>query len=70
MNKIDILLKQIFEKVNTNVIIQVQSYGRVFIYDQKGKIVDIEDAICIFPNGKSVEEKIIAGLERFEQKRH
>ena len=60
------ILEKIFKKNPLiNVVIQVQSYGRVFIYDQLGIVVDEEEAICIFPKEDTVEGRINKGLEIF-----
>jgi hypothetical protein len=48
-----------------NVMVQIQSYGRVFVYDQMGLVVDKDQPICIFPKDDTIEERIIKGLQSF-----
>lgn len=63
------LLQEIASKnALVNVIIQVQSYGRVFIYDQLGKVVPQDDAICVYPKENTIEERIVEGLKVFKSK--
>lgn len=60
------LLNQIAQKNPlVNVIIQVQSYGRVFIYDQTGEVVSQENAICIFTKDNTISDRINQGLTDF-----
>lgn len=63
------ILENIFKtNPRVNVVIQIQSYGRVFVYDQLGIVVDEEEAICIFPKNDTVEDRINKGLESLYKK--
>lgn len=50
-----------------NVVVQIQSYGRVFVFDQLGLVVEKDQAICIFPNEDTIEDRIFNGLQAFSQ---
>ena len=53
------IINDIQSKVNTNVVVQVQSYGRVFVYDQLGEIVTQDEAICVYrEDGETTDEMI------------
>lgn len=70
MSNIGKIIDEIHDKINTNVVIQVQSYGRVFIWDQLGKIVDEENAICVIrsDDNETTESLIMRGLGEFKRK--
>ena len=64
---------EVLEKVfkldpRINVVIQIQSYGRVFIYDQLGVVLDKDEAICVFPKEDTIEDRINKGLNSFYKK--
>ena len=58
-------LHDIQSKWNTNVTIQVQSYGRVFV---SSHLLDEEDTVCVYRGEyESTEDMIVRGLVKLEQ---
>src|SRR3972149_599454 len=51
-----------------NLIIKIQSYGRVFVYDQFGLACSQEEAICSFVRADTLDDRIVKTVERFLEK--
>ena len=57
------VIDDIQTKVNTNVVVQIQSYGRVFVYDQLGEIITQDEAICTYrKDGETTDDMIERAL--------
>ena len=68
-NSLGSIINRIQTKVNTNVIVQVQSYGRVFVYDQLGEIVSQDDAICVNrEEGESTDAMMLRAVKTLEER--
>ena len=73
MSNINEMHQKVISKVeqygnySTNICIQVQSYNRVFIWDQLGHWVSKEEAICIY-EGNSIDERIVKAYQELLQK--
>lgn len=63
------VIDEIHNKVNTNVIVQVQSYGRVFVYDQIGEIVPQDEALCAYrEDGETTDELMLRAVNLLKDK--
>jgi hypothetical protein len=48
-----------------NVVIQIQSYGRVFVWDQLGLIRTACDPMCVSAREESLDERLSLALRSF-----